>query len=318
MKNQCNIILVGLGGIAYKYDFLNDGFDYLSKNNFSNTHLSAALKAGNSIVGGVDNNAQARKSFQLSTNLTTWESLSMVSNDVGVDIFVVSSPEHTHYDVINEIVERWKPIGIICEKPFGNSSQESKRILDLVNFHNIPIIVNYTRQFSEDLNIIRDKMVNSKFVSGNFCYSHGLRRSGSHFIRLIIGILGKPNYVEIPEQKKGLETPSFDLVYENNRKFSFIESGGVSFRIGQGYLETENFILSIQEGSKFQIMELPAGSGAPFWPSQDEASVSGNLVGGLDQIYSNLNWFKPEKLEVRKYQNELDHLCNEIMDQISI
>ena len=307
-----SVLLVGLGGIACSYDY-EDSASYVGQ---SKTHLTAATGAGLKVVGGIDLDESARRTFEKHTKLVTWRSIDELPSDLSVDLVVVSTPSQTHKAVIDEIVGKIKPLAIICEKPFGNSKEDSKYIIELLANKKIPLLVNYTREYSKSRNEITKYFNSDNFVTGSFTYSHGLRRSGSHFIRLITGLLGEPISIEkIPSTKKATN-PSFKLNYSENRSFSFIGIETIEFRVANGLIELTDRILTIQEGNHILIQGLPSNKNSPFWSSEGKTLFDSNLDGGLDEIYVNLSWTNSNITQSLSNKNAIDHVCNVIMDEV--
>lgn len=308
-----SVLLVGLGGIACSYDYQ----DSVSSVGQSKTHLAAATAGGLKVVGGIDLNESARRTFEKHSKLVSWRSIDELPSDLSVDLVVVSTPPQTHKAVIEEIVGKINPMAIICEKPFGSSKEDSKYIIELLANRNIPLLVNYTREYSKSRNEITKYFNSDNFVTGSFTYSHGLRRSGSHFIRLIVGLLGKPISIEKILSAKTATNPSFKLNYSENRSFSFFGIETIEFRVATGVIELTDQILTIQEGNLIVIQELPDSANSPFWPSEGKTIFDSNLDGGLDAIYADLSWTDTNNIHSLLNKNAIDHVCNVIMDEVS-
>jgi hypothetical protein len=313
MSAKKSVLLVGLGGIACSYDYQ----DMDDSSTESRTHFTAATKAGLKIVGGIDPDPIAREAFESNCKMMTWRSLSDLRLDSKIDIVVVATSSETHKAVIEEIVEKIEPSAIICEKPFGNSNEDSKSIINLLATRKIPMLVNYTREFSKARRDISKYIDSEKFVTGSFTYSHGLRRSGSHFIRLVVGILGVPRSVINFKELSISINPSFRLIYSRNRHFDFIGTDTVEFRVATGEIEFSDRILTIYEGSNLIVNERPNKSSSPFWPSEGKTIFDSQLIGGLDEIYRDLSWISASRREEITNWNSIDQACSAIMDEVS-
>jgi hypothetical protein len=313
MKYQESVLLVGLGAIACAYDY---AAKLEIKNGISTTHLSAATHAGLQIIGGIDPDKKARSEFEKHSKLPSWKNLKDLPPYTHVDIAVVSSPPNTHRKVIEQILEVLDPRAIICEKPFGNSGKDSKAILAMLSKRKIPLLINYTREFSGARRELDKHIDSHEFVSGFFTYSHGLRRSCSHFIRLIIGLIGEPLEINKIEKGKSANNPSFKLTYPGDRHFYFIGLDFIEFRIASGQIEFNDRILEIQEGGRITIHKAPKDKLAPFWPSEGKLIAELELNGGIDLIYEDLSWMMDTQTKAQASRNQLDHSCNIIMDKV--
>jgi hypothetical protein len=79
-------------------------------------------------------------------------------------------------------------------------------------------------------------------------------------------------------------------------------------------LETEKYLIQISEGSQYRISLLNKEANPVKWPTELKIVAIGNLDGGMQQIYNNLDWMKPEFYGKQSESNFLDNLCNEILD----
>lgn len=66
-----------------------------------------------------------------------------------VDGYIVASPSDTHYNYIQEIAVKGKPI--FCEKPLDLSLSKINAIQKLVDKHKIPLTVGFNRRFDPDV-----------------------------------------------------------------------------------------------------------------------------------------------------------------------
>ena len=181
----------------------------------------------------------------------------------------------------------------------------------------IPLLVNYTREYSKTRRNITEYFDSENFVRGSFTYSHGLRRSGSHFIRLVLGILGIPSSVlKFKDTSNGIN-PSFRLIYSENKHFDFIGTDTVAFRVASGQIEFTDRILTIHEGNRLIVNEIPKNSRSPFWPSEGKAIFDSGLNGGLDEIYKDLSWISVNRSDELTNWNSINQACNAIMDEVS-
>lgn len=313
--NKLSLVLVGLGNIAYKYDYLRcKTYDFLGSNR---THYAAALKNGFEILGGVDSSTEARFAFEKFSNRKTWESVSQIPQMEVPKIFVICSPPETHLSVITEILECFRPLGLICEKPLGSSHLESDKIIKMTNNSNVPILVNYTRQFSAGYETIKKFFNLENFISGHFVYSHGLRRNASHFIRLILGILGEPIEIRKLNMTGSVEAISFSLQYSNNRHFDFFGVSGDCIQIGEGFIESTTKFLNIYEGKVVKIGEIEKGNHEQLWPRENRLILDCSLSNGLDNLYSNRDWFMNENSRSEGRNSVyFDSMCNQIIDVV--
>lgn len=308
------MLLIGLGGIGCKYDYpkiANAPFSFIDN---SKSHLSAILSSGMTLIGGIDTDENSRNLFERYSLAPVWDYLANFPNDNNVDLVVISSPTSTHRDIFVEAINRFVPKGIIIEKPFGLNAKESTYMLGIAATKGIPVRVNYSRNYSKGFHKIQEELYNDKLVSGNVLYSQGLRQNGSHFIRLILELFGPPHSVIKNNPEVQNLNPSFILYFNNGSYIQFTGSNSPYARTAEITLETERHLIQIREGMEFRLSLLNKEAKPVKWPTELEIVDIGNLDGGMQKIYNNLEWIQPEFYGKQVELNLLDNLCNEILD----
>lgn len=316
MTAKLTALLIGLGGIGCKYDYppTTDAPFSIAEN--SKSHLGAILRSGIKLIGGIDTDENSREQFEKFTSSPTWNSLENFPKEQVADLVIISSSTSSHREIFQDVVNRFKPKGIVVEKPFGSNASDSKCMLELANNRGIPVRVNYSRNFSQGFNLIQEVIQNDKLVSGNVFYSQELRRNGSHFIRLVLELFGSPLSVIKQTTKVQDMNPTFKLIFTNGTAIQFTGSNSRHVRDGDLSLETENYLIQIHEGTHYRISLLNRQANPVPWPSQLDLLSTGNLNGGLQNIYTNLNWIKQEYYDNQIEMNFLDNVCNEILDEL--
>lgn len=316
VESKLTVLLVGLGGIGFKYDVQNSPSEKPSLGISSHSHFGCALSAGHTVLGGVDLDKSSRELFSNLTSLPAWANTDEVPINTPIDLIVISTPPNTHKVVLESILKKFHPRGAIIEKPFGINSQESEKMLHLLSAKQIPLRVNYNRNFSSGFKEIKQgDFFNSK-VTGVVKYSLGLRRNGSHFLRLVLGFLGKPESIERHAFLVSRENPSFALNYANGSSVQFIGSNSAFHRQGEITFESANHLISITEALRYEVKFLDWHTTPVPWPSQLATVSSGTLNGGMNQLYSDLHWMNPSQFGSNLDENALDLLTNTIIDEI--
>ena len=91
-------------------------------------------------------------------------------------------------------------------------------------------------------------------------------------------------------------------------------SNSMQVRAGEIALETEKYLIQIEEGMQYWIRLLNEKVIPIEWPTQLELVSKGDLGGGIQQIYGDLNWMQSESYVKILESNYLDNACNEILD----
>jgi len=316
MNSPKKVVLVGLGGIGFRYEIENTSLTEITQLHNSQTHYSAALQNSHKIIGGVDLDPLARQVFENFTSIKTWQSINKIKNLKEVDILVISTPTGNHLEQFQLACEELKPRAILCEKPFGQSAQESEQMIEISRRLHIPIMVNYSRNFSHGFKIINQIITEEGFKSGHVLYAQGLRENGSHFLRLIIELFGAPINIFFDGERSSSRNPSFTLHFANSKRIRFSGSDTDNIRLGEIFLETNSSAIKIAGGMGFEIRQIDKVSKPVPWFGDFTLKHQGNLSGGLNELYRDTKWASAESLDLCIQGNYLDLACNRVMDEV--
>ena len=148
-----NVIVIGLGLIGMRY-----GLDPKRKQPAS--HIAAILENKNlQLIGVCDTEKNSRELFtEKYKKIHVFDNFSeLVSKinqkQIDCDIIVISTPDSTHVEILNSLVENLnhieKSVIIFCEKPLTPDSYTAKQVKSLIKNPHIKIVVNHTRRWSE-------------------------------------------------------------------------------------------------------------------------------------------------------------------------
>ena len=314
MNSPKKVLLVGLGGIGFQYDLDNLDLPKSSQYHEPQTHYGAAVQNAHNVIGGVDLDRLARDNFEKVTSLKSWRSINDFNGSEEVDILVVATPTSTHLEQFIDACTILKPRAVLFEKPFGMSAKESKEMIGLSKEFQIPIIVNYSRNFSKGFDLIRKKVADEGFESGHVLYGQGLRENGSHFLRLIIELFGAPLKIALNSEKYISQNPSFTMFFANSKLIVFSGSDIENTRLGEIYLETSTSAIRISEGMQYEIYSITKGSKPLPWLRDLLMTNQGDLSGGMSQLYCDTSWTNPKSFSACIQRNHLDMECNRIID----
>ncbi len=316
VESKLSVLLVGLGGIGFKYDVQNSPSEKPSLGTSSHSHFGCAISAGHTIIGGVDLDKSSRELFSNLTSLPAWANTDEVPLNSHIDLIVISTPPSTHKFLLESMLKRFHPRGVIIEKPFGIDAHESEAMLHLLSTKQIPLRVNYNRNFSNGFKEFKQSDLFDSKVTGVVKYSLGLRRNGSHFLRLVLALVGKPESIERHSDLVSRDNPSFLLNYANGSSIQFIGSNSAFHREGEMTFESRNHLILITEALRYEVKLLDLHTAPVPWPSQLATVSSGTLDEGMNQLYSDMHWINPSEFESNLEENALDLLTNAIIDEI--
>ena len=179
IKNKyIKCVLVGLGNIGVKYD--------INKKDLIQTHTKGIINNKNlKLICGVDKKKISRNLFKKKYQIKAVKNLETITSDYRPDIFIVATPSNSHLKIIIEIVKKFDPKLIICEKPMGTNFKEAKKIVNLCKSKKIKLIINYIRRSDPIYLKLKNKLLKNKFTYGNFYYNYGFIHSCSHYVNLL-------------------------------------------------------------------------------------------------------------------------------------
>lgn len=84
----------------------------------------------------------------------TYRSIESLLNDSEIELVVITSPNETHFPYAKAALEAGKHV--IVEKPFTNSSNEAKQLVELSDLHKRVCSVYHNRRYVADFQTMRD------------------------------------------------------------------------------------------------------------------------------------------------------------------
>ena len=181
-QDQYKVLIIGLGKIGLQYDL------GLNPKKFILTHARAFSAHQDFIlVGGIDSCAVSRGMFEKEYRCPSYRSIEEAQN-LGVDIAVVATPTNTHYEITVELLEKFNPKAILCEKPLAYSLEEAKRITEYCSRKQSLLFVNYIRRSDISSSMIQTMIRSGEIqtpLKGVCWYTKGVYNNGSHFINLL-------------------------------------------------------------------------------------------------------------------------------------
>ena len=252
---KTRVILCGLGSVGLDYDLVPGGEAWDPLITTSMTHSrSLATSPRVTFLGGVDPDPRRRQMFSETYGLPASPSVDSFPAE-SIDMAVVAVPTQVHMDTIEDILGKWRPKLIVCEKPGGASHRELEKIVETCSHHGVLLVINYQRQYLPSTWSLREFATSrdrGDFQGAVVTYSLGLRRNGTHFIRLLNSWFGSPLCSAIIEPNQGAFhiTPSFRLDYEAGPAY-FIGCRSETIRIAEVQVQFTEGVLRYEGGGKY-------------------------------------------------------------------
>lgn len=184
-----NVLIVGCGNIAGNIDNLAE------VNTPPRSHAKAYSDNKNfDIVACIDPDQKKLADFKSNWNISNgYQSFEKLLNDnIKIDIISICSPTEFHLEHLQKAL-KLKPKLVFCEKPIYNSLEETKKIIDLYRKSSVTLAVNYSRRFDKKISELKsniDSLKYGKLRSITCHYNKGILNNGSHFLDLLINLLG--------------------------------------------------------------------------------------------------------------------------------
>jgi len=189
-------LIIGLGKIGMGYDF------NLAPSKLIASHAQALdFHAGFELVGGVDVDAQSRKSFSEKFQKPTYPKSTTALDELRPDIITIAVPTKIHLVSLREILGEYTPKLILLEKPLSYDMSEAYEILGIST--DVPIAVNYFREYEPKYRSVFSSISNGLLgfpLKVVIHYSKGILNNGSHFIRYISHLMGDFTKLKIIEE----------------------------------------------------------------------------------------------------------------------
>jgi predicted dehydrogenase len=210
-------LLIGLGGIGVGYDLESHEADRSSPGSRTlRTHAAAVQECPTTVlVGGVDPREARRTEFEAAFGVPSWASIDEVPA-TDVEIVVVATPTETHAPVTAQALTTFSPRLLLCEKPVGTSAAETRSILALAQQRQTTVVVNYFRNYLPAVREVREMIHRGDFgdlLGGSVIYSHGLRRNGSHFVAMLLWLIGDGKVCGQADLGPRTEDPAFTISF---------------------------------------------------------------------------------------------------------
>lgn len=191
-------LLIGLGQIGLSYDLDGSTIDiYSSKTN--STHAKSIFRNPHyQLCAGIDPCDANRLLFTSTYKLPAFDSLYSASLSFDYpcfDIVTIAVPPSCQFAVLKQLLAFQKPHVVLLEKPICGLTDDLDEFLYLINQNsdNVKFLVNYQRNFLPILAELAQLIASGSFgrlIHGNLFYGKGLLMNGSHYLSLLISLLG--------------------------------------------------------------------------------------------------------------------------------
>jgi len=179
------VYILGLGRIGALG--IENAFGFMSKQ----THLGYVLNDSRfELVGAWDTNEVIRA--RINSKLNNQICLTDDFKSVNADIFVISTPASTHYELISKIIQYKNSKLILCETPLGKNLTDAKNIQQELINNNVNCMINYPRSYSiansKKISKLQFEVKKKQFFYINATIADRSKSSLWHFVNLLLRI----------------------------------------------------------------------------------------------------------------------------------
>ncbi len=172
-------------------------------------------------IGNIENKEWLRKNFPKIKYIKNFQD---ILNDKSVDAVIIASPIKTHFPLSSRVIQAQKHLFI--EKTISENSTDAKKLIAIAREKNLVLFVGHIFLYHPILEKIKTITKNEPIVylrcswmkTGSF-QEDILLDLVSHFISIIIELLGSPRNIKIRDARK-IVSSSYDTVtieFEFNR-----------------------------------------------------------------------------------------------------
>ena len=273
------VMIFGLGRIAWKNDFLST-----SKNSKLTHYSNLKDRVLVAEIIGIDKDVSTVREFENNTGSQGYANLELVKEQI--EFVVISTTTECHYETIKEIIQIAKPKFLVCEKPLGKNSQESKSIAEMCSQRDIKLFVPYFRRYMPAFKELKT-IINNK-IYGNVEeviveYGQDLRRNGCHFLNLADYLLSELDVNTITIIENSTSNPSWTMRDKNGAVIKFI---GLSTtpRIGEVKIVMQRGLIQVSNGgSTIEHGDIDENSG---WLTNSRNLIISDWRTGMSDFYN--------------------------------
>jgi len=257
-QNKYKVLIVGAGRIGALFD--NPGSENIL------THANAFCKDERfELLDFVDVDLVKANYAAQRWRCHAFKDIKEAFSRYEIDVVVVAVCDDYHYEVLKELVYFSVKL-VFAEKPLTRTLKEAAEIVSLYKEKQIPIIVNYSRRFIPEFEILKKEIRDGLYgcyITGFGCYGKGILHNGSHMLDLLRYLIGDIKGFKVEssvfDYYKDDPTVSAILKFNNKSKFFLQEVDCSLFTIFElDLLFEKKRIRIIDSGFKIETYDVKA------------------------------------------------------------
>jgi len=218
--------IIGLGNIGFESDAK------ISKKYILSYARAFNMHKGFDLIAGFDIDKNKCKDFQEKYRVPGYRYNDLQNGLSGLDVAVISTPAKDHLMVLKDVVAFLQPRMIVMEKPLALNLKQAEAIAKIAKDKKILFYVNYFRRIDPGIRRLKEGIRKNRWGKLKHLviyYGQDLLNNGSHFIDLMIYLLGSPNSLQVLH-KSSKRDKDFIALYKNIQVY-FKSSIGLKYNL---------------------------------------------------------------------------------------
>ena len=282
----------------------------------SHTHGRAIeLNKNFKLISCYDPDFNKSKQFSMIYNCKTEQNISDIINKSKPEVVSICAPDQEHFEIINKILKNPKKTKLIfVEKPVCNNEKDYKNLLKIANHSRIKVIINHSRRFDANHQVLREKIKNGKLGKLLNCYAYyysGWIHNGIHIIDTL-NFLFNDNFklksINKIKRSKYFKDPSIDATIQFLNSKALVEIKTFDekyYQLLEIELRFENYRIKIENfGKKITCEKKYINAIKENILVNHELFKSSNKVTPMQNAYKNIEkYLQTKKLKYIKDYN---------------
>ncbi len=270
MLGRCNIpaVIIGLGGIAWKYDASRPSPFPLTQ--------AAAMRAhgGIALLAGCSPEKLDREGFTAWSGLPAFVSHEEMLTEVRPQLVGICSPTECHFEhFVKSVLSGARMIWL--EKPPAANMRQCLEMERLAQKYGVTVCVNYFRRYLPLYQQFKTRLQSEMgpLFSLHIQYSPGLMRNGCHLLDLLFFLTDADSYHLLwKDAEQAADSPSFALRLSTGQ-LALISGGPLEYHSNSISAVCANGILSVLHGGADTLLEqrCPNPSFPGFFTLQNQS-----------------------------------------------
>lgn len=235
--------LIGLGGIAWKYDAAKASAYPLTQMGAIQAHGELILR------GGCSPDKHDRDDFMSWSGIHAYASHDEMLAEIQPQLVGICSPSECHYEHFMSSVRAGVRM-IWLEKPPATDLGQCREMARMADMHGVTVCVNYFRRYLPIFQSVKKHLQTQMGATLSFHiqYSPGLARNGCHLLDLLFFLADADGYSLLwKDASQSADSPSFALRLSTGQIVT-VSGGPLSYHSNTISATCENGILTAYHG----------------------------------------------------------------------